>query len=80
MVVTFAPLSGADRHRAGAHRLAVDMHRAGAALRDAAAEFRAGQADHVAQHPKQRRIGLDIDLLGRSVDFDRDHRGSPQSG
>src|SRR5258708_2697622 len=37
--------------RAGAHRNAVDVNRAGAALRDAATEFRAGQSDLVAQRP-----------------------------
>ena len=58
---------------------AVDMHGAGPAFRDAAAEFRAGQADHVAQYPEKRRIGLDIDLPGCSVDFDCDHCGSAQS-
>src|SRR5258708_121008 len=55
------------------------MHGARAALCDTAAEFRAGQTDHVAQHPEERRIGLDIDLSRCSVDFDCDHRGSPRS-
>jgi hypothetical protein len=32
------------------------MHRAGTALRDAAAEFGAGHAEHIAQHPKQRHV------------------------
>src|SRR5208282_5643497 len=63
----------ADRHRTGTHRAAVDMHGAGATLRDTAAEFRASQTDHVAQHPEKRRIGLDIYLSGCFVDFDRDH-------
>ena len=40
---------------------AVDMHRAGAAQRHAAAELRAGHAEHVAQHPQQRRVAVDID-------------------
>src|SRR5216683_4689020 len=34
---------------AGARRLAVEMHRAGAAQRDAAAELRSGEAELVAQ-------------------------------
>ena len=42
---------GAHRQDTGAHRLAVQMHRAGAALRDAAAEFGAGESHDVAQHP-----------------------------
>jgi hypothetical protein len=65
----------ADWHRAGPHGGSVDMHRASATLRDTAAEFRAGQTDHVAQHPEKRRIGLDVDLPGCSVDVDGDHCG-----
>ena len=73
MVVTcFAPtLSTATRQeRIGD---AVDVHGAGAALGDAAAELGAGQAERVAQHPQQRRVGLDIDLVGSSVDGKRHH-------
>ena len=44
----------AQRHRARAHRDAVDMDGAGAALRDAAAVFGAGQSDRLPQHPQQR--------------------------
>ena len=43
----------ADRQRTGAHRRAVHMHRAGAALRDAAAELCPHQAEHIPQHPKR---------------------------
>src|SRR4051794_19625649 len=53
----------AYRHRAGARRGAVDMHGAGAALRDAAAVFGPGQPDRIAQHPQQRRARIDIDLI-----------------
>jgi len=51
----------ADRGDAGPHGLAVQEHRAGAAGADAAAEFRPGKAEHVAQCPQQRhcRIGVD---------------------
>ena len=63
MVVIFLPADVADRHRAGARRDAIDVHGAGAALRDAAAVFGAGQAERVAQHPQQRRIGIDIDVM-----------------
>ena len=42
---------------------AVDMHGAGAAQRHAAAELRAGHAEHVAQHPEQRRVAVDIDAV-----------------
>jgi hypothetical protein len=37
------------------------MHRAGAALSDAAAELGAGQPDDVAQRPKQGHRGIGID-------------------
>ena len=50
----------ADADRAGALHLAVDVHGAGAALRDAAAVFGAGQADLLADDPQQRRVGLDL--------------------
>src|SRR5579863_2630222 len=70
-------IESTDRHRTGAHGGAVDMHRASTALRDTATEFCAGQTDHVAQHPEERRIGLDVDLPGCSVDVDGDHSGSP---
>ena len=52
MVVIFLPptaLTGTEHERM---RHAVDMHGAGAALRDAAAVFGAGEADGVAQHPQ----------------------------
>src|SRR6516162_3265382 len=47
-----AVLQRADRKNAGTHWLAVDMHGAGAALRDAAAEFGSCQAENVAQYPE----------------------------
>ena len=59
-----------DRGDAGPRRRAVDMHGAGAAQRGSAAEFGAGHAKHIAQHPKQRRVGVDIDAVCGSVDFD----------
>jgi hypothetical protein len=49
---------------ARARGAAVDMQGAGAAQRYAAAEFRAGHAEPVAQHPEQRRIAVDIDATG----------------
>ena len=41
----------ADADDAGALHFVVDVHGAGAALRDAAAVFRAGEADLLADHP-----------------------------
>ena len=51
------------------------MNGACAALGDTAAKFRAGQTDHIAKHPEERRIGFDVDLPGCSVDLDDDHCG-----
>ena len=63
MVVMLASPT-AHRHLAGTRRLAVDVHGAGAALGDAAAIFRAGQAEPFAQHPEQGRVGFDVDWRG----------------
>src|SRR5580692_6298088 len=68
----------ADRQQTGADRFAVDLHRAGAALGDAAAELRAGHAQDIPQHPQKRRVAGDIDRLIDAVDLDRDgHRLPP---
>src|SRR5438552_2591082 len=58
----------ADRYGARAHRDAVDVHGAGAALRDAAAVLGAGEADLLADHPQQGRGRIDVDLVGLAVD------------
>src|SRR5712671_3329475 len=50
------PRNGGD---AGTGRSAIDVHRARAAKRGAAAELRAGHAEHVAQHPQQGRVVVD---------------------
>ena len=50
---------------------AVDMHGASAAQRHAAAELRASHTEHVAQHPEQRRIAIDIDGPIDAVDLNR---------
>src|SRR5712675_831817 len=69
------PLAGRRGHRgdAGPYRLAVDVNRARAAKARAAAEFRAGHVQHVAQRPQQRRVVGDIEVAGLSVDVERDH-------
>src|SRR5437879_791954 len=71
-----------DRHHAGAHRGAVEMHGAGAALGDAASELRAGEAEVVAQHPQERRVGRDVHGLAFAVDGedDRGHDALPGGG
>jgi pimeloyl-ACP methyl ester carboxylesterase len=59
--------------RAG--RRTVQMHRAGAAERHAAAELGAGHAEHVSKHPQQRGVTVDIGGAVYAIDFDReDHR------
>src|ERR1700722_11577090 len=47
-----------DWRDAGAHRCAVDEHRAGAALAKPAAELRGIEAKIIAQHVEQRRVRL----------------------
>src|SRR5215475_1776576 len=54
---------------AGPDRLAVDMHGAGSAQRLATAELGTGHAEHIAQHPQQRDIAVDINLMGCAVDL-----------
>ena len=46
------------------------MYRAGAAQRHAAAELRAGHAQHVAQNPQERRVAVDIDRPNSAIHFD----------
>ncbi len=58
----------AQLHAAGAHRRAVDLHGAGAALRDATAVFRASEAKVFARNPKQRGIRFGFDVKAFSVD------------
>ena len=47
-------------HQAGAHRLAVEEDRAGAADAVLAADVRAGQAELVAQEVAQQQARLDL--------------------
>src|SRR6266446_7711418 len=62
---------GRDRRDARAHRLAIKMDRARTAQSEAATEFRAGHSEHIAQHPEQRRVVVDIDAAGFTVDCQR---------
>ena len=52
---------------AGADRLPVDMERARAALPDAAAELRAGQAKVIANDPEQWRRWIGIDGMSPTI-------------
>src|SRR6195952_4417548 len=63
-----------DRRLAGAHRLPVEMDRAGAALGDAAAILGARLVEMVAQDPEERRLGVGIDLVRDAVDRQLQHR------
>src|SRR6266700_5157595 len=63
----------AGLHATGSHCGAIDVNRAGAALGDAAAIFGAGQPDVFTDRPKQRRVRLDIDIDGLSVDAELCH-------
>ena len=56
-----------DRRDAGADRNPVEMHRAGAALRESAAEMRIVEPEIVAQRIEQRHVGIGIDGMALAV-------------
>jgi hypothetical protein len=53
---------------AGAHGLAVDVHRASAAQAGAAAEFCARELELLAHDPEQWRVGLSLDARRLAID------------
>src|SRR5680860_1426983 len=57
------PFDGRNRRSTGAPWLTVNMHGAGATLRDSAAELGAREPKLIAQHPQQRGVGFYIDLV-----------------
>src|SRR6202050_3314575 len=63
-----------DRYSAGAHRNAVDMDRARAALCNTATVFGAGQADIFPDCPKKWRIVFDVNVDCFAVDSEVCHR------
>src|SRR6185295_9148269 len=63
----------ADLHRAGARRYAVDVNRAGPALRDAASVFRSGEPDLLADHPQKWGGRVDVYIMRLSIDGQRNH-------
>src|SRR5258705_7028341 len=65
---------------ARAHRLAVDVHGAGAAEGHPASELGAGQAESVAQDPEQRRGRVGVDTSRLAVDIESDHALLPPDG
>src|SRR5947209_10311157 len=68
-----APRGIADLRLTGALRLAVDMHGAGAALGDAAAEFRTGHIERIAERPEERHLRIDVEIALRAIDGEADH-------
>src|SRR5712692_9196196 len=73
-------LSLARRYRSDARscRHAVDVHRACAALRHAAAELGSGETELVADDPQQRGIGRLVGKRFPAVDGKRDHSPLPK--
>ena len=67
MVVTKLPSSAAIGTRQRAHRIAVDMDDAGAAMAGAAAILGAGQVGGVAQRPEQGRLRVHPVVDGLAV-------------
>src|SRR6185437_14322136 len=64
---------GLQRGDAGSDGLAVEVHRAGPALADAAAELRALQPDLVTDHPEQGNIVLPADAGLAAIDGELGH-------
>jgi hypothetical protein len=62
-----------DPDRAGALHLIVDVHGAGAALRNAASIFGAGETDLLADHPKERGVRLDLHVADIAIDAELSH-------
>jgi len=52
------------------------LHRAGTAHAQAAPELRASHAQHIAQHPQDRRVAIDVDRPVDSIDSSRIRRSS----
>src|ERR1700730_15963588 len=56
------------------------MDGAGAALRDPASVFGAGEAKILANHPQQRRVRITVELATRAIYVERDrHLKAPRS-
>ena len=66
-----------DRRHARPPRHPVEMHGAGAALRDAAAVLGAGQPGVVADDPEQRRVRIAVEAARRAVEGEVNHASLP---
>src|SRR5262245_29919785 len=62
-----------DANGAGALHLIIDVYGAGAALSDAAAIFRAGKANLLADHPQERRFWLHLYVPDTAIDIELRH-------
>src|SRR5207237_1619040 len=70
-----------DRRHAGAHWLAVDQHRTGAALGKPAAELGGVETQIIAQHVEQWRVRLGRHTAHRAIHLDVDgHNWSLPTG
>src|SRR3984893_3152954 len=65
---------GAHRHHARAARTTIDVHRARATQRSAAAELGPSHGEQVAQHPQQRHVRGRVHRVIVAVDFQCNHR------
>ena len=59
-----------DGRYAGPNGRAVEVHGAGAALGDAAAELGAGQADSVTNDPQKRRRRVDVNIVRFAINVE----------
>ena len=73
MVTTFLLASDGNRGYARASRLAVYVYRAGATQRHAAAKLGSGKTHFVAQHPQQRGVRGQVDVVLLAVDVEFGH-------
>src|SRR2546427_9276478 len=70
-------LHASDRQDARAHQLAVEVHRAGAALGDPAAVLGARQPDLLADDPEERSVGFHLYVTDLAVDVELCHGRPP---
>jgi hypothetical protein len=71
----FGVRRGLHRNTTTAHRLAVEMHGAGSASADTAAELCACKVQLIANDPQERRVGLDVDVVRDAIYFQMDGYG-----
>jgi len=79
MVVIAFPVAPGNRSYAGANGFAVEVDGTRATEPGTAAILGASQFESVAQYPKERSIGRDVDLAFNSIDPQREFRHGPPS-